>query len=77
MAVIVGSDIAHAVPLTLLAGFGYWLIGAVNLHLLASLLVGSVPGIVLGSYVVAWVPDKVARPVLAAVLTVVGGRLLL
>jgi uncharacterized membrane protein YfcA len=77
MAVIVGSDIAHAVPLTLLAGFGHWLIGSVDLHLLASLLVGSVPGIVLGSYVVARVPDAVARPILAAVLTVVGGRLVL
>jgi hypothetical protein len=77
MAVIVGSDIAHAVPLTLLAGFGHWLIGTVDLHLLASLLVGSIPGIVLGSYFVARVPDAVARPILAAVLTVVGGRLVL
>jgi len=46
---LVGSDIAHAVPLTLIAGLGHWLIGQVDLHLLVSLLVGSVPGIIIGS----------------------------
>ena len=75
MAVLVGSDIAHAVPLTLLAGAGHWWIGQVNLVLVASLLYGSIPGIALGSYTVAWVPETVTRPVLAAVLAVVGGRL--
>src|SRR5262245_63133427 len=42
---IVGSDIAHAVPLTLMAGLGYGVMGAVDLYTLASLLVGSFPGI--------------------------------
>ena len=46
---IVGSDIAHAVPLTLLAGLGHWFLGTINFHLLGSLLVGSIPGIVIGS----------------------------
>ena len=46
---LVGSDIAHAVPLTLIAGFGHWLMGSVDFHLLGSLLVGSIPGIVVGS----------------------------
>jgi hypothetical protein len=74
---IVGSDIAHAVPLTLLAGFGHWLMGSVDLSLLGSLLVGSVPGVVFGSVCASRVPDRVLRPIFAAVLFVVGGRLLL
>jgi uncharacterized protein len=49
MARIVGSDIAHAVPLTLLAGIGHWLIGSVNVGVIATLLVGSLPGIAVGS----------------------------
>lgn len=75
MSVIVGSDIAHAVPLTLVAGTGHWWLGSVDWLLLSSLLSGSIPGIVLGSYLAARVPDAVLRPLLAAVLTVVGGRL--
>ena len=63
---IVGSDIAHAVPLTLIAGAGHWLLGSVNLPLLGSLLVGSIPGIIFGSYFGARVPDRVLRPILAA-----------
>jgi len=72
---IVGSDIAHAVPLTLLAGFGHWMMGSVDWFLLTSLLSGSIPGIILGSYLSARVPDGVLRPILATVLAVVGGRL--
>jgi uncharacterized protein len=72
---LVGSDIAHAVPLTLIAGVGHWLIGQVDLHLLVSLLVGSVPGIIIGSLVAARVPDRVLRPILASTLALVGGRL--
>jgi uncharacterized membrane protein YfcA len=47
---IVGSDIAHAVPLTLVAGIGHWATGAIDWHLLGVLLIGSLPGIVFGSY---------------------------
>jgi uncharacterized membrane protein YfcA len=75
MAVIVGSDIAHAVPLTLVAGVGHWWLGSVDLPLLSSLLCGSIPGIILGSYLSARMPEWVLRPVLALVLVVVGGRL--
>jgi uncharacterized protein len=75
MAVIVGSDIAHAVPLTLVAGVGHWWLGSVDWPLLTSLLSGSIPGIILGSYLSAHVPDRVLRPILAAVLCFVGGRL--
>ena len=77
MAIIVGSDIAHAVPLTLVAGIGHWVLGSVDWPLLTSLLTGSVPGIILGSYISAHVPDAVLRPVLATTLMVVGGRLFL
>ena len=76
MAVIVGSDIAHAVPLTLVAGIGHWWMGSVDWLLLTSLLTGSIPGIVLGSYLSARIPDAVLRPILAVTLVVVGGRLL-
>jgi uncharacterized protein len=77
MAIIVGSDIAHAVPLTLVAGIGHWILGSMDWPLLTSLLTGSVPGIILGSYISAHVPDAVLRPILATTLMVVGGRLIL
>jgi uncharacterized membrane protein YfcA len=75
MARIVGSDIAHAVPLTLVAGLGHWMLGSVNVPMLVSLLIGSIPGIVLGSLFAVRVPDAVLRPVMAATLAVVGGTL--
>jgi len=74
---IVGSDIAHAVPLTLLAGLGHWMIRSIDAHLLGSLLVGSLPGIVLGSTISTRVPDAVLRLSLAATLLIVGSRLVL
>jgi uncharacterized membrane protein YfcA len=75
MARIVGSDIAHAVPLTLVAGLGHWMLGSVNVPMLLSLLIGSIPGIVLGSLFAVRVPDAVLRPVMAATLALVGGTL--
>jgi len=75
LAQIVGSDIAHAVPLTLCAGVGHWLIGSVDLPLLGSLLLGSIPGIVVGSQLAARVPEWALRPALAVMLAVVGGTL--
>jgi uncharacterized protein len=77
VAKIVGSDIAHAVPLTLVAGMGHWYIGNVDLSLLASLLVGSVPGVVIGSFIGSRAPDRFLRPLLAAVLLLVGMKLFL
>jgi uncharacterized protein len=77
MATIVGSDIAHAVPLTLVAGFGHWWLGSVDWPMLGALLSGSVPGIIIGSYLAVRVPDLVLRPILALTLVVVGGRLVL
>ena len=75
MARIVGSDIVHAVPLTLVGGISHWLAGSVNVAILVSLLIGSLPGIFLGSYAAARVPDQAIRLALAAVLVVVGGKL--
>lgn len=73
---IVGSDIAHAVPLTLVAGFGHWIIGDVNLFLLGALLLGSIPGVIIGSLLSTRAPDRVLRPALAAVLLISGIKLL-
>lgn len=73
---IVGSDIAHAVPLTLVAGFGHWMIGGVNLTLLGNLLIGSIPGVIAGSLLSSRSPDHILRPALAAVLLFSGIKLL-
>ncbi len=72
---IVGSDIAHAVPLTLIAGLGHWFLGSIDWILLLSLLLGSLPGIVIGSQLAAYVPDRLLRTLLASTLAVVGARL--
>jgi uncharacterized membrane protein YfcA len=72
---IVGSDIAHAVPLTLVAGIGHWATGAIDRHLMGVLLVGSLPGIVIGSYCAHRVPEAALRLVLAATLVLVAGNL--
>jgi uncharacterized protein len=77
MARIVGSDIAHAVPLTLAAGIGHILLGLTNFGILVFLLSGSIPGIVLGSYAAPRVPDAVLRFLLAGTLLIAGGRLAL
>jgi uncharacterized membrane protein YfcA len=74
MARIVGSDIAHAVPLTLIAGLGHGAMGSLDLHVLQSLIVGSFPGIFVGSSISARVPDVALRYLLAAVLILVGGK---
>lgn len=73
---LVGSDIAHAVPLTLLAGLGHWMMGRVDWSMLVSLLTGSVPGIILGSLLAARTSDRVLRPILAATLVLVGVKML-
>jgi uncharacterized membrane protein YfcA len=73
---IVGTDIAHAVPLTLVAGFGHWLLGDINFMLLGSLLIGSLPGIIIGSQMAPRIPDPILRLVLASTLVLVGSKLL-
>ncbi|HEX3983934.1 MAG TPA: sulfite exporter TauE/SafE family protein [Acidisoma sp.] len=72
---LVGSDIAHAVPLTLLAGMGHWWLGDVNFDLVGSLLLGSIPGVILGSLWSTRMADRSLRVALAAVLLIIGFRL--
>jgi hypothetical protein len=72
---IIGSDIAHAVPLTLVAGMGHWLLGSVDLVMLMSLLIGSLPGIAIGSHLSTRAPEALLRNLLAATLVLVGVRL--
>jgi uncharacterized membrane protein YfcA len=73
---VVGSDIAHAVPLTLLAGAGHWYLGSIDWPLLGNLLIGSLPGIIFGSYLATRARDAVVRVTLASILVIVGVRLL-
>ncbi len=72
---IVGTDIAHAVPLTMLAGLGHASLGGVDLHLLGNLLLGSLPGVYLGSHLSRALPEKFLRILLACVLVLVATRL--
>lgn len=74
---VVGTDIAHAVLLSMVAGAGHWLMGSVDWPLLAALLAGSLPGVLLGSWASAHVPVRVLRPILAVTLIVVAGKVLL
>lgn len=73
---IVASDLAHAVPLTFVAGMGHWLFGSVNWVLLLSLLIGSLPGIYVGSNLAGVVPEKFLRVALIAMLSIIGVRMI-
>ena len=73
---IVGTDIVHAIPLTLIAGMGHFLIGSVDGMLLLNLLIGSIPGIVIGALLVHRVSEKLVRIALSAVLVLTGVRLI-
>lgn len=73
---IVASDLAHAVPLTFVAGMGHWAYGSVNGALLLSLLIGSLPGIYLGSQLSGFVPERLLRVLLIAMLLLIGVKLI-
>ncbi len=73
---IVAADIAHAVPLTLVAGLGHASIGSVDWPLLAKLLAGSLPGIWLGSRLVTRTPDRWIRSLLSVLLAYAGIKLI-
>jgi uncharacterized protein len=75
MSRIVGSDIAHAVPLTLIAGIGHWVMGAIDWQLMGVLLIGSLPGIAIGSYCASRVHETALRLLLACTLILVAGKL--
>ena len=74
---IAGSDIVHAVPLTLLAGLGHLMSGGIDTSVLVSLLAGSLPGIMISSLFAPRLPDLALRLILAATLALTGVRLLL
>ena len=73
---IVGSDIAHAVPLTLLSGLGHWYLGDVDWTLLGTLLIGSIPGIIVGSLLAPKLPEAALRILLACILALVSLKLM-
>ena len=72
---IVGTDLAHAVPLTAVAGLGHLHLGTIDMSMLFSLLIGSLPGIYLGSHIAIRLPEKIIRPALASMLLLIGVRL--
>lgn len=74
---VVGTDIVHAVPLTAVAGMGHLALGTVDFVLLGALLLGSLPGIYIGSHLSAKVPEKVLRPLLATMLLIIGAKMAL
>lgn len=65
---VIGTDIAHAVPLTLIAGIGHFQLGSVDTHLLLLLLLGSIPGVYIGCRLSQYMPEKTIRVVLATIL---------
>ena len=75
---VIGTDIAHAVPLTLIAGLSHlFLLGNVDLTLLMSLLVGSLPAIHLGTKLAAKIPSHVLQPILASILLGIGVKFII
>jgi len=74
---LVGTDIMHAIPLTIVAGTGHLWMGNVDVGLLGNLLIGSVPGVICGSLLGTKVPESVLRTAIAVVLTAVGLKLVL
>ena len=74
---IIGTDIAHAVPLTLLAGAGHWYLGNVDFFLLTGLLIGSLPAISLGARFSDHLPEKLIQPFLGVLLLSIGVKLVL
>jgi len=74
---VVGTDLAHAIPLAMVAGISHWLAGSVNYLLLFSLLCGSIPAVIAGSWLSARAPDALLRPILALLLLLTGLKILL
>jgi uncharacterized membrane protein YfcA len=74
---VVGTDLAHAIPLTAVAGLSHLHMGNVDFQLLMSLLIGSLPGIYVGSHISGKIPEYVLRPALASLLVVIGLKFVL
>jgi hypothetical protein len=73
---LVGTDLAHAIPLALIAGLGHLSLGNVNYTLLLNLLAGSIPGILLGSVISTRAPMTMIRYAIALVLGAVSVKML-
>jgi uncharacterized membrane protein YfcA len=74
---LVGTDIVHAIPLTIVAGIGHLMMGNVDFMLLGRLLLGSIPGILIGSLIATRAPERLLRGGIAGILVLVGSKLLL
>jgi len=73
---LVATDIAHALPITLIAGLGHAFLGQVNFNVLAPLLLGSIPGILIASRITLRLPARMTRILIALMLGTVSERLL-
>ena len=71
---IVGTDLLHAVILTTVAGVGHYSMGSVDLSLLLYLIIGSLPGVLIGSYYGVKLSANIMQPVMGTVLMVIGGH---
>ena len=73
---LVGTDLVHAIPLAAVAGIGYLFAGLVDFQMLVRLLIGSIPGVLIGTYAGRRMDPKWLKLVLGCVLTLIGLKLL-
>lgn len=73
---LVATDVAHALPITLIAGLGHAFLGHVNFNVLATLLLGSIPGVVIASRITLRLPARMTRILIALMLGTVSERML-
>ena len=73
---LVGTDLTHAIPLACVAGAGHWLMGGVDWSLLGWMLLGSIPGVLLGALWATRAPEGALRPALALLLVIAGAKVL-
>ena len=72
---LVATDIAHALPITAMAAAGHTILGHVDLRVLACLLLGSIPGVILATRATIRVPPRLTRTLIAIMLAFVSERL--
>jgi uncharacterized protein len=72
---LVGSDVAFAAIIVPIAAAGHWALGSINWAMTLSLLVGSIPGVIIGSRLCGVLPDKIVRPATAFVMAFTGSRM--
>jgi uncharacterized membrane protein YfcA len=73
---LVGTDLMHAIPLACIAGASHWAMGNLDWALLGWMLLGSVPGVLLGAHWATRAPEGALRPLLAILLIVAGAKVL-